>query len=308
MIEISGLTKVYGTIKAIDQVTFNVEKGQIVGFLGANGAGKTTTMDIICGCSGADEGAVKICGYDITESPIDAKKKLGYLPDVPPLYTDMRVSEAIDYVARLNKVPSKDIQARCDSVMDKLELGDVRSRLVGNLSKGYRQRVAFAQALIHDPEVLVLDEPTEGLDPNQIVHIREMIKALKGNHTVILSSHILSEVQNICDKIVIIDKGKVVQQGSYEELVTALESGHIYQLRVANDPSGVVEKLSKMANIQTPRKLEDQNLVVEFAVASNQSDDILDEIAKEVINGGHGLRELTLKTKSLEDVFFSLTH
>jgi len=303
MIEVSNLTKRFGDIHALNDVSFSVEKGKIVGFLGANGAGKTTTMDIICGCIGADKGNSKICNIDISENPIEAKKKLGYLPDVPPLHVEMRVKEYIAYSAKIHGVPSKDISSAVNDTMEKLSLTKVKDRVIGNLSKGYRHRVAFAQALVHDPEVLILDEPTEGLDPNQIIQIRELIKSLSGQHTIMLSSHILSEVQNTCDHIIIINEGTIVQQGSYDELVNNMESGGTYCLKVENDADRLVTELSSISGISTP-KLEGDD--IEFALGSEKAP--LDAVAKMVLDGNHGLRELTLKTQSLEEIFMKLTH
>ena len=218
MIEVKGLTKTYGEVKALDKVSFKVEKGQVVGFLGSNGAGKTTTMDILCGCLSADAGSAKICGIDITENPIEAKRKLGYLPDTPPLYNDMIVEDMIRFSAEINEVRTENLSAKIGEVIEKLSLQDVRSRLVGNLSKGYRQRVALANALVHSPEVLILDEPTEGLDPNQIAQMRDVINTLRGDHTVLLSSHILHEIESICDSLVVINSGKIVATDTYENL------------------------------------------------------------------------------------------
>ncbi|MEZ4744248.1 MAG: ABC transporter ATP-binding protein, partial [Bdellovibrionota bacterium] len=184
MIEVKGVSKRFGEILALDNISLTVEKGQIVGFLGANGAGKTTTMDIICGCSGPDSGTVEICGHDIVKEPLIAKQKLGYLPDIPPLYPEMKVEEAITFTAKLRKVPSDKQKEAVNKAINALSLESVRNRLVGNLSKGFRQRVAFAKAIVHDPEVLILDEPTEGLDPNQIAQMRELIRSLKGDHTI----------------------------------------------------------------------------------------------------------------------------
>jgi len=307
MIEVSGLSKSYGTIHALRDVTFTVQKGQIVGFLGANGAGKTTTMDIMCGCTGADAGSVKISGFDITEQPIEAKRRLGYLPDNPPLHNDMEVSEFIGYCASLRGVPKTEISKRVQETMAKLSLSDVQGRMVGNLSKGFRQRVGLAQAIVHDPEVLVLDEPTEGLDPNQIVHIRELIKSLAGHHTIILSSHILSEVQNTCERIIIIDRGHIVTQGTYEELVQNVDKGHIYRLKVASDASRLTLELGKIKGINKPSVDQQHTDIIEFGLARDQDEAVLDEVARQVVNGGYGLRELSLKTRSLEDVFFQIT-
>jgi ABC-2 type transport system ATP-binding protein len=307
MIEVVGLSKRYGQVEALRNVTFKVEKGQIVGFLGANGAGKTTTMDIMCGCIGADSGTVKIAGYDITENPIEAKKRLGYLPDVPPLHGEMRVGEYVAYSARLHKIPGGKIKPRVDETLEKLNLGDVRNRLIGNLSKGYRQRVALAQAIVHDPDVLVLDEPTEGLDPNQIIQIRELIRSLAGQHTIILSSHILSEVQNTCDHIIIVHNGTIVQQGTYEELSYTMQQGRTYRLRVASNADGLAGQLENIRGVVTPRLLTDGDGYLEFGLSKDAQDDVLDSVVAKALEGRHGLRELHLKTKSLEEVFFQLT-
>lgn len=305
MIEVTGLSKNYGDLAALSNVTFTVEKGQIVGFLGANGAGKSTTMDILCGCIGADSGTAKVAGFDITEQPLEAKKRLGYLPDVAPLHTDMIVEDYIEYAAKLHKVDNSILQTRVDATIEKLALGEVRKRLIGNLSKGYRQRVGLAQALVHDPEVLVLDEPTEGLDPTQIAEIRKLVRSLAGQHTILLSSHILSEVQNTCDRIIIINKGKIVTQGTYEQLAASIETGHIYRLKVARNGKNALTTLGSLGlqNVRSGTNDED----IEFAISSTTGDQILDDVAKAVVDGGFGLRGLSLKTRSLEDVFLQLT-
>lgn len=305
MIEVSGLSKNYGDLAALSNVSFTVEKGQIVGFLGANGAGKSTTMDILCGCIGADSGTAKVAGYDITEQPLEAKKRLGYLPDVAPLHHDMIVEEYVTYAAEIHKFERASIKSRVDSTIEKLALGEVRKRLIGNLSKGYRQRVGLAQAMVHDPEVLVLDEPTEGLDPTQIAEIRKLVRSLAGQHTILLSSHILSEVQNTCDKIIIINKGKIVTQGTYEQLAASMEAGHIYKLKVARNGVNALATLGRLGlqNLKAGANAED----IEFAVGASSGDQILDDVAKAVVDGGFGIRGLSLKTKSLEDVFLQLT-
>ncbi len=307
MIEVSGITKTYGAIKALTDVTFSVPKGQIVGFLGANGAGKTTTMDILCGCIGPDVGVAKICGYDITDQPIDAKRKLGYLPDQAPIHLDMRVEDYISYSAKLHKIANNAIATRVDETLNQLSLTDVRHRVIGNLSKGYRQRVALAQALVHDPDVLVLDEPTEGLDPTQIAHIRELIRKLGGKHTVILSSHILSEVQNTCDYLIIIHKGKIVQQGTYEQLSATLEGGRVYRLRVGKNVESAKSLISSIPGLGQIKLTHPETFELEFVLAKSTDDQALDDVAKKVVDSGLGLRELALKTKSLEEVFFQVT-
>lgn len=308
MIEVSGLSKRFGEVQALSQVTFTVPKGQIVGFLGANGAGKTTTMDIMCGCIGADSGLVRIAGYDITEQPIEAKKRLGYLPDVPPLHLEMRVAEFITYSARIHRLAASNVSGRVAKVIDQLSLGEVKDRIIGNLSKGYRQRVALAQAIVHDPEVLVLDEPTEGLDPNQILHIRDLIKSLAGQHTIILSSHILSEVQNTCDHIIIIDKGTIVQQGTKEELASRLQSGHMYRLRVGADSGRLLSELNQLHGVTTAALVSPDDHEIEFGIdRDSELQAVVESVARQVMNGGYGLREIGAKTKSLEEVFYQVT-
>jgi ABC-2 type transport system ATP-binding protein len=305
MIEVQGLTKRYGNIHALNDVSFSVQKGQIVGFLGANGAGKTTTMDILCGCIGADQGSAQISGYDITSQPNEAKRRLGYLPDEPPLYTDMLVKEYIEYSAKLHKVPRTEIKKRVDETVEKLSLGEVRNRLVGNLSKGFRQRVGLAQAIVHDPEVLVLDEPTEGLDPNQIVHIRELIRSLAGQHTIILSSHILSEVQNTCDHIIIINKGRIVKQGTYDELVKVIGKTRQYFISVDKHGKSLADKISGFKGVSDVHVSDTDGHRVEFTM--DGSEGIIDSIARAAMDGSHGIKEIASKTKTLEEIFFQLT-
>lgn len=308
MIEVKGLSKRFGQLQALNDVSFTVEKGQIVGFLGANGAGKTTTMDILCGCIGADAGTAVIAGYDITEQPIEAKKRLGYLPDVPPLHSEMSVEDFVTYAAKLHQVPLNALHTRVNDTLERLSLTDVRHRLVGNLSKGYRQRVALAQAIVHDPEVLVLDEPTEGLDPGQIVQIRELIRSLGGKHTILLSSHILSEVQNTCDRIVIINKGKIVTQGTYDELTRDLSQGKVFRLRVARSANEALTRLKGLPGIVHARIEDDHGEdAIEFGIEKSASDNAPEDVARAVMDGGFGFRELRQKTKSLEEVFFQVT-
>jgi len=305
MIVVEGLVKRYGDLVALDGVSFKVEKGQIVGFLGANGAGKTTTMDILCGCIGADQGSATIAGFDITKDPQKAKACLGYLPDEPPLHMDMKVNEFIRYVAKLRKVSKGDIKKRVNDAIEKLSLGDVQHRLVGNLSKGYKQRVGLAQAIVHSPDILILDEPTEGLDPNQIIHIRDLIKSLAGEHTILLSSHILSEVQNTCDHIVIINKGKVIQQGTYNEIVQSAESGAHYRLQVKSNQDRLLSEVSGMNGVHSAQLVEGDLGGVDFFLDCSQTTP--EVVMKTVIDGDYGLEEFALNRRSLEDVFIQLT-
>jgi ABC-2 type transport system ATP-binding protein len=283
-----------------------VEKGQIVGFLGANGAGKTTTMDILCGCIGADAGTARIAGYEISENPIEVKKRIGYLPDEPPLHKEMKVEEFLLYVGQLHGLSKSKAKQKTFELMEKLEITDMKNRLIGQLSKGYKQRVGLAHALVHDPDVLILDEPTEGLDPNQIVQIRELIKSLRGRHTILFSSHILSEVESVCDQIVIVDRGRVVEQGTHQQLVSRLESGRQYQLRVRQGASTLVEKLKHLPSLSALTLETESAETISFR--TGDQDQVLDRVAQEVLSGGHGLQELAVKSKKLEDVFFQLTH
>ncbi len=308
MIEVVGLRKTYGNVCALNDISFRVEKGQVVGFLGANGAGKTTTMDILCGCIGADAGTAKIGGYEISEQPIEVKKRIGYLPDEPPLHKEMKVEEYLRYVGSLHGLKGADLKKRMNRTFEQLELGEMRGRLIGQLSKGYKQRVGLAQALIHDPDVLILDEPTEGLDPNQILQIRQLIRSLKGQHTILFSSHILSEVESICDQLVIVDKGRIVEQGTHQELVGRLESGRQFQLKVRQGASSLVEKLRTYTSLVDVSLIASEGGREEFiSFRTRDQDQDLDRVAREVLDGGYGLQELALKSKKLEDVFFQLT-
>lgn len=305
MIEVVGLRKTFGNVCALNDISFEVGKGQIVGFLGANGAGKTTTMDILCGCIGADAGTAKIAGFEISEQAIEVKKRIGYLPDEPPLHKDMKVDEYLLYVGKLHGLTRTDLKKRVGSIMEKLELGEMQHRLIGQLSKGYKQRVGLAQALIHDPDVLILDEPTEGLDPNQILQIRQLIRSLKDHHTILFSSHILSEVESICDNLIIIDRGRIVEQGTQQELVARLESGRQYHLKVRQGASHLVEKLKIYPTLfDVNLELGDEQKI-SFRTRAHEQD--IDRVAREVLDGGFGLEELALKSKKLEDVFFQLT-
>ncbi len=304
MIEVVGLKKSFGNTVALSDITFRVAKGQIVGFLGANGAGKTTTMDILCGCIGADAGTAKIAGFEIAENPLEVKRKLGYLPDEPPLHKEMQVGEFLNYAGRLHGLRGDKLSVRVADLMERLELGSNKKRLIGQLSKGYRQRVGLAQALIHDPEVLILDEPTEGLDPHQIQQIREMIRGLKGHHTILFSSHILSEVESVCDQLIIVDKGRVVEQGTHQELALRLDGARRYQVRVRQGAIALAQDLADFPEISNIA-VESGDEAVSFF--TRNEGEILDQVARKVLDKGYGLKELASKSKKLEDVFFQIT-
>lgn len=304
MIEVVGLQKSFGNTVALSDISFKVAKGQIVGFLGANGAGKTTTMDILCGCIGADAGSARIAGFEISEDPIEVKRKIGYLPDEPPLHREMQVGEFLNYAGKLHGLRGDRLNVRVADLIERLELGSNKKRLIGQLSKGFRQRVGLAQALIHDPEVLILDEPTEGLDPHQILQIREMIRGLKGHHTILFSSHILSEVESVCDQLIIIDKGKVVEQGTHNELILRLDGAREYHVKVRQGAAALAHELSEFSQLTRITLKEDEQLV---SFMSKEGDDVLDQVARRVLDRGFGLKELAGKSKKLEDVFFQIT-
>ena len=301
MLEVQGLTKVYGGKKALDNVSFSVEKGQVVGFLGSNGAGKTTTMDIICGCLGSDSGSVKVAGFDILDQPIKAKAKIGYLPDVPPLYREMTVLESITYAAKINGVPRSQLAQRLKEMIPLVDLGAVQGKLVGSLSKGYRQRVALVHALIHSPDILVLDEPTEGLDPHQIAQIRKVILSLKENCAILLSSHILQEVENVCDQLVIINQGKIVTSGSFDEIAQSFQ-GSSYILSVRKYEEGIVEALKQLPHVDQVEKREHETVGFEL-----QQADHLDDVARLVLERGWGIKKLAPAASSLEGIFQKAT-
>jgi ABC-2 type transport system ATP-binding protein len=259
MIQVENLTKRYGTFEAVRGVSFGVERGEVVGFLGPNGAGKTTTMRILCGCIGATSGRALVDGKDVLEEPRAVKRKIGYLPEIPPLYTSMVVGDYVAFAARIKGVADPEAAAR--TAMGKVGLDDVAHRLIDHLSKGYRQRVGLAQALVHDPEVLVLDEPTSGLDPAQRVEIRELLQALAaGERTVILSTHVLSEVEAVCDRVVIINQGAVVAQDTIEALAS---SGRRIRLKVARAAPELGERLRALAGVRAVDALEDGVYVLE---------------------------------------------
>lgn len=230
MIEIKNLTKRYGDFLAVDDISFNVEKGKILGFLGPNGAGKTTTMRIITGFMPPSEGNVTISGYDVLDEPLLTKNKIGYLPETPPLYLDMTVSEYLNFAGLLKQVPNQKINAAVDNACSKVDINDVKNKVIKALSKGYKQRVGLAQAIIHDPEVLILDEPTIGLDPIQIREVRDLIKSLAGNHTIVLSTHILPEVDMTCDEVVIIKKGKIIAQDTPKNLSKKMNKSSLEEI------------------------------------------------------------------------------
>jgi ABC-2 type transport system ATP-binding protein len=303
MIQVSHLTKMYGPRTAVNDLSFEVQKGEIVGFLGPNGAGKSTTMKILTGFMPATSGKAMIAGFDVFENPVEVKRNVGFLPENPPVYVEMQVDDYLDFSARLHGVPTANTKRAVDTAIEKTGLGDVRKRLIGNLSKGYRQRVGLAQALVHNPQVLILDEPTVGLDPKQIIDIRELIKGLAGDHTVILSSHILPEVTATCQRIIVISKGHIVAEDSIERLTTRMNQGLVYSLNVKNPASGGIEAIRKIQGVKAVTSAGGK-LTVEIAPGTAE---IRDQIVAAAVTQGMGVLEFSAERVSLEEVFLQLT-
>jgi ABC-2 type transport system ATP-binding protein len=307
MIEVAGLTKRYGPTLAVSDVSFEARKGEVLGFLGPNGAGKTTTMRVITGYLPASEGTVRVAGYDIAEEAIEAKRRTGYLPENPPVYPDMTVFEYLAFVARIKGVPRKDVKTRVQEASEKCAVTDVGHRQIGKLSKGYRQRVGLAQALIHNPEVLILDEPTAGLDPKQIIETRELIRGLAGQHTVVLSTHILPEVSKTCGRVVVISQGKIVAQGAPDELTHRLAGYETVLITVEGPAAEVLEKLQRVSgvNMVEPKDAADSRTTFEVQAAKDK--DVRAELARAVVESRWNLLELKTSGMSLEDIFLKLT-
>lgn len=303
MIEVKNLYKSYGERIAIDHLNFKIEKGDVVGLLGPNGAGKSTTMKIITGFMAPTDGLARINGIDVFEKPIEVKKRIGYLPENPPLYLDMRVEDYLQYVAELKNVPKEKILESIERALTKTQLIDVRHRIIKNLSKGFKQRVGIAQALVSNPDVLVLDEPTVGLDPKQVAEIRDLIKSLRGNHTIILSTHILSEVQATCNKVIIIHQGKIVAQGQIDE-IEKMNQGTIDLSVKVRRITNLKDQLSKIAGVMDVTQITD----LHYSLKLKQNEDLVEKIAAEIIRSGAGLLELKSMQANLEDVFLKLTY
>jgi ABC-2 type transport system ATP-binding protein len=303
MIEVSGLTKIYGQRTAIENLNFTVNKGEIVGFLGPNGAGKSTTMKILTGFMPASFGTAKVAGFDVFDDAINVKRNVGYLPENPPVYFEMVVEDYLKFAADLHDVSKTKMKSAVDTALEKTGLTHVRKRIIGNLSKGYRQRVGLAQALVHDPQVLILDEPTVGLDPVQIIEIRELIKSLGGAHTVILSSHILPEVTATCQRIIVINKGKIVAQDNIERLTSRMKHGLIYQMQVKNFSGNGLQALQSISGVKS---VLNENGKLSIEINENQGE-IRDRIVEVAVQEKMGVLEFSAEKLSLEEVFLSLT-
>jgi ABC-2 type transport system ATP-binding protein len=318
VIEVQHITKRYGTVTAVDDVSFRVERGEILGFLGPNGAGKTTTMRILTGYMPPSEGRAMVAGYDVFNDPIAAKRRTGYLPETPPLYPEMTAREYLEFVARIKGVPSAERRDRVTTVMDRTRISDVAHRHCGKLSKGYKQRVGLAQALIHNPDVLILDEPTAGLDPKQIIETRDLIRSLAGDHTIVLSTHILPEVSQTCQRVVIINKGRVVAVDTPDNLTARLKGAATMYLQVdagGADAGAVlaaipgVTRVSAADHGRAPAAETQPRTAgpVAYEVESEPELDVRRELAHAVVTRGWGLLELRPVRMSLEDVFLQVT-
>ena len=306
MIEVQHLTKRYGPVTAVDDVSFRVEKGEILGFLGPNGAGKTTTMRVITGYMPATDGVATVAGFNVFTHPIEAKQRTGYLPETPPLYPEMTVKEYLTFVARLKlgQANKAERAARVDAAMRRTHVADVATKLCSKLSKGYRQRVGIAQAVLHDPEVLVLDEPTAGLDPKQIMETRELIRGLAGNHTIVLSTHILPEVEQTCQRVVIINKGRVVAIDTPENLTHQLKGAATLYVQIDGDGTAA-DALSAIAGVGSVREADRHERLVGYEIDAER--DVRRDVARTIVNKGWGLLELRPKRLGLEEIFLQLT-
>jgi ABC-2 type transport system ATP-binding protein len=307
VIEVQHLTKKYGPVTAVEDVSFRVERGEIFGFLGPNGAGKTTTMRILTGYMPATEGKAVVAGFDVFEQPIEAKRRTGYLPETPPLYPDMMVSEYLSFVAKIKGVPSAERTERIKAVMDRTRITDMAARQCGKLSKGYKQRVGLAQALIHNPDVLILDEPTAGLDPKQIIETRQLIKELAGDHTIILSTHILPEVSQTCQRVVIINKGKVVAVDTPDNLTSRLRGAETLYVQVDAAGADVSTSLGRIPGVTRVSVSDRRDGVLGYEIEGSRDVDVRRDLARAIVTSGWGLLELRPTRVSLEEVFLSLT-
>ncbi len=306
MIEVEHLTKSYGRGNAVSDITFTVNKGEIVGFLGPNGAGKTTTMRIITGYLPATSGAVRVSGFDVAEQSLEVRKRIGYLPEVPPLYPEMSIKSYLEYIARIKGVATADIARRTEYAMEATALSDRATDLIKRLSRGYKQRVGIAQAIVHDPDVVILDEPTNGLDPNQIIEVRNLINKLKGEHTIILSTHILPEVEETCQRVVIINKGQIVAEDTPQNLSkqrAGSERTHLLIKGESDAVSGALQTIEGVNNVASQLKDE----LLDVTVESTPGIDLRSQIASKIINSGFELYELRSESLSLEEVFRQLT-
>ncbi len=311
MIQVEGLTKRYARHVAVDDISFSVDKGDIVGFLGPNGAGKTTTMRVLTCFMPPTNGKATVAGYDVFDQPMEVKKRIGYLPETPPVYPEMEVGDYLAFVGRLKGIPSVDLMRRVDEVSERCSVADVKHKLIAKLSKGYRQRVGLAQAIIHNPDVLILDEPTSGLDPKQILETRELIKSLAGEHTIILSTHILPEVEAVCKNVIIINKGKVVATDSVDNLTHRMRGTDTVAVEVETDGiagrSDIQQQLERVSGVSKVlfKQAVDHRMTFEVEGLAGQAPRA--DVARAIVHAGWNLLELRSMNYSLEEVFLQLT-
>ena len=308
MIELKHVTKRYGAKCAVNDISFTINKGEVLGFLGRNGAGKSTTMNMITGYISASEGQILIDGMDILEQPREAKRRIGYLPELPPLYMDMTVEEYLKFVCEIKEVRRKSQKAHLDDLYNLVKITDVRHRLIRNLSKGYKQRVGVAQALVGNPEVVIMDEPTVGLDPKQIIEIRKLISGLGENHTVVLSSHILHEVADVCDRVVIINKGQIVAQDTLANLTHSIGESIRLTVRIIGPEKPVTRMLREIPGVKYVETLGSREAdSVDYLVESDSKTDVRRPLVNAVLAGGYSLLMLKPMDVTLEDIFLQLT-
>src|ERR1700682_6336771 len=312
MITVKGLTKRYAHNTAVDHISFEVQKGQIVGFLGPNGAGKTTTMRMLTCFLTPSGGTATVAGFDILEQPFEVKKRIGDLPETPPVYPEMRIVEYLTFVGRLKGLTGSDLRSRVDYSCERCAIADVKDKIIGKLSKGYRQRVGLAQAIIHNPDVLILDEPTPGLDPKQINETRDLIKSLAGDHTIILSTHILPEVSQTCEQVIIINKGKVVATDSVSNLQGRARAGESLLVEVAGrngdlESTSVQRRLELISGVSRVVFKEDGQRHAVFEVEGKKDHSLRGDLARAVVESGWDLNELRAASMSLEEIFLQLT-
>jgi len=308
LIEVQDLTKAYGSVTAVDHVSFSVNKGEILGFLGPNGAGKTTTMRILTGFMPATSGTARIAGYDVFDDSLEVRRHIGYLPEAPPIYPDMTVETYLDFVLRIKNIPAEKRAARIDDALKKTNLVDKRHELIKRLSRGYKQRVGLAQALVHDPDVIILDEPTVGLDPKQIIEVRNLIKGLAGSHTIILSTHILPEVSMTCDRVVIINKGKIAAIDTPQNLTSQLKGGQRVRVDAQAPEKQLRETLAQIPgarNVQVTAAGNDGHVIA--TIEADPGKDVRSQVAASVVQKGWLLYELRGVSLSLEEIFLQLT-
>jgi ABC-2 type transport system ATP-binding protein len=312
MINVKELTKRYARTTAVDHISFEVPKGQIVGFLGPNGAGKTTTMRMLTCFMPPTAGEANVAGFDVLEQPLEVKKRIGYLPETPPLYPEMETGEYLKFVGRLKGLSGAELNKRVDYVCERCSVADVKNKLLGKLSKGYRQRVGLAQAIIHNPDVLILDEPTAGLDPKQINETRDLIRSLAGSHTIILSTHILPEVEQTCEQVIIINKGKLVATDSVHNLRARARGAESVLLEVGSrngslEPSAVQQKLERVTGVSTVSCKQQVDSTAVFEIESQKGQLVRGDLARAVVESGWDLNELRPAAMSLEEIFLQLT-